>query len=225
MKNINKMILGLIVVVFIAGLGFAEFDVNNIYGLMDENALKQIVEQGEKNIAINPSDKRMLKILGIAYHNLGSLKVNNAPAKAVKYLDMSLMISPDDYVVLAYLGSATTMVARDSWNFFTKLSEVNKGANLIDKAVVKAPTNIVIRVVRAQNSLQLPTFLNRKTLAKQDFLYVEELLKKNPSGLDPATKAAVFSQLGNIFRAEKDEAFANFYFQKASGFIPQAGQK
>jgi hypothetical protein len=34
----------------------------------------------------SPSDKEGLNILGIAYHNLGILKVSGAPDKAVEYL-------------------------------------------------------------------------------------------------------------------------------------------
>jgi hypothetical protein len=90
------------------------------------------------------------------------------------------------------------MMARDSWNFFTKLSEVNRGMNLIDKAIGKEPNNCVIRLVRAHNSLSLPDFLNRKPIAKQDFLLVQKLFTKDPTILDAETKADVVRQLDDL---------------------------
>ncbi len=66
--------------------GYAETDLKKIYGLRDKEALRRIIHETEKVIEKSPSDKEGLNILGIAYHNLGILKVSGAPDKAVEYL-------------------------------------------------------------------------------------------------------------------------------------------
>lgn len=199
----------------LANVSFAKFNMDNIYGLMNEIDLKAVVKQCEDDLKYKTVNNQTLKALGIAYHNLAALKARNASNNAVKYLEEAKASNPDDFVILAYLGSATTMVARDSWNFFAKLSEANKGINLIDKAVASAPTNMIVRVVRARNCLELPAFLNRKALAKQDFIMVQELLVKTPSGLDKNTKYEVFKQLANIYKSEKNIELSEVYSKKA----------
>lgn len=219
----KRRFIVIVLLLFVVGLsilGHAETDLTRLYGLRDKTQLKEIIHEAEDTIKKNPSDKGSLKVLGIAYHNMGILEIRGAPKKSVEYLKKAYQLSPDDYEVLAYLGSAKTMVARDSWNVITKVSRVNKGVNMMDKAVRKAPDNIVIRMVRANNSLALPKFFNRRHLAKRDFLAIERLIEKNPSPIDSTTRAEVFYQLGMIYKEEKDASKAIIYFKKTLEVAP-----
>ncbi|MFQ5901439.1 MAG: hypothetical protein ACE5IH_07780 [Thermodesulfobacteriota bacterium] len=214
--KVLRVVTLLWLVVSLSNVAYAEaIDFNRLYGLRDKKELEEIIRDASDAIKENPSDKDNLKVLGIAYHNLGILEVKGAPTKGVEYLEKAYQLSPDDYEILAYLGSAKTMVARDSWNVITKVSQVNKGANMMDKAVRKAPENIAVRMVRANNSLALPKFFNRRHLARRDFLAIERLIGKDASSIDSDTKAEVFYQLGMIYKDEKDNSKAIIYFKKA----------
>ncbi len=201
---------------------FGEVALKKIYGLRDKSRLQNVIAEAEKAMEQNPSDQHSLKVLGIAYHNLGVLKVSGAPKKAEEYLEKSKNASPDDYEVLVYLGSAKTMVARDSWNVFTKISNVNKGVNMIDSAVKKAPDNITLRIVRADNSLALPGSFNRIHFVKEDFLHSEKLIERASSEIDADTRAEVFYQLGMVYKSEGNMSLAKTYFRKAVAISPDS---
>jgi len=218
MKIIGSIVTLLLIVTF-SIVGYGETNFNKIYGLREMNDLRKIINETEK---ANPSDKDGLKLLGIAYHNLGVSEVKGAPEKAVGYLERANQLSSDDYEVLAYLGSAKTMVARDSWNVVTKVSGINKGINIMDIAVREAPDNIPIRMVRANNSLKAPKFFNRNRVAKEDFLHIVGLIEKSPSSLDPETKTEVYYQLGIIFKFEENKSLAEEYLKRAIAISPDS---
>jgi len=217
-KELKSFVTLLLIVAFPIG-GYGEINLNKIYGLREMNDLRKIINETER---ANPSDKDSLKLLGIAYHNLGVNEVKGAPEKAVRYLERANQLSSDDYEVLAYLGSAKTMIARDSWNVVGKMSGINKGINIMDKAVREAPDNIPIRMVRANNSLKAPKFFNRSRVAKEDFLHIVGLIEKSPSNLDSDTKAEVYYQLGMIFKVAENKALAGEYLKKAVAIAPDS---
>jgi tetratricopeptide (TPR) repeat protein len=215
MIKMLKIILVLWFTVSFINLAYAEADLSRIYGLREKDKLNELIHNVEKQIKIDPSDKITFKILGIAYHNLAVLKVKGASVKAVEYLEKAYSLLPDDHEVLAYFGNAKTMMARDSWNIFTIISEVNKGLDMIDEAVNKAPDNIPIRMVRANNSLNVPGVFDRKEFVKTDFHHIEMLLK-DPSWMGYSyIKAEIFYQLGMFYKAEGNEFLAREYFEKA----------
>ncbi|MBI3813568.1 MAG: tetratricopeptide repeat protein [Nitrospinae bacterium] len=207
-----------LLIISLSSAGYGETDFNKLYNLTDKNSLERIIHDTEKS---NPLDKDSLKVLGIAYHNLGRLEIKGLPDKAVEYLEKANQLSPADYEALAYLGSAKTMVARDSWNFFTKLSKVNEGINMMDRAVSKSPDNIAIRMVRANNSLKLPGFLNRKGIAMKDFQHLATLIQMS-EGVSPDLKAEIFYQLGMLYKSDGNESLAKEYFKKAVNVSPDS---
>ncbi len=222
MKKWRKFIIIVFLLSF-TNICYAGIDLRQLYNLTDKSKLQSIIDKTEKVIEQNPSDKDSLKVLGIAYHNLGILKVSGSPNKSVEYLEKVKNISPADYETLAYLGSATTMVARDSWNIITKTSNVNKGINMIDRSVNKAPDNITVRMVRAKNSLSLPESFNRKHLAMKDFLHIESLIKRVSSeeiGAD--IKAEVFYMIGTLYNSGGDTVAAKIYFKKTVEVLPDS---
>ena len=198
-----------------------QITMQDVYRLRDKDQLKKLISEQE-SIAQKKKDYPVLKLMGVAYHNLGIIKVSGSSEKSVFYLQKAYELNPDDNETLAFLGSAITMKARDSWNFFTKLSEVNKGTNLLDKAVSREPDNCVIRVVRGNNSLCLPDFLGRKKIAKQDFLKVEQILSRKNNELDSNTIAEVYYQLALIYKNEKDTKNVRSYFEKTIQTSPSS---
>lgn len=210
MKKLKVIVNFLLALVSLSNVVHGETDIKRLYNLTDKDSLEMIISDLEK---ASPLNKDNLKLLGIAYHNLAILEVKGASYKTVEYLERANQLSPYDYEVLAYLGSAKTMAARDSWNFFTKLSKVNEGINMMDRAVSKSPDNIAVRMVRANNGLKLPGFLNRKDIALRDFQHLEILVQR-VEGVSPDLKAEIFYQLGMLYK-EKNKSLAREYFKKA----------
>ena len=194
---------------------YAELELQQLYGLREKAALQEFVQQVENRIKSHSSDIKKLKMLGSAYHNSATLKIKGASRKAVSYLQKAHFLSPNDDEVQAYLGSATTMMGRDSWNVLTKISNVNKGIKMMDQAVARLPENIAVRMVRANNSLDLPESFHRKEIAKKDFQHLETLIIKPSSDIEPDIKAEVFYQLGKFYQREGNILLAREYFKKA----------
>ena len=195
-------------------------ELRQLYGLREKDALQEFVRKSENEIRFNSSDLQKFKMLGIAYHNLAVLNVKDASGKAAAYLQKAHSWSPADDEVPAYLGSATTMVGRDSWNVFAKVSIVHQGIKMMDEAVGKMPDSIVVRMVRANNSLDLPEFFKRKEIAKKDFQYLERLIARSSAEVEPDLKAEVFYQLGMFFRREGNSSAAKDYFKKSTNASP-----
>ncbi len=196
-----------------------------LYRMHEREALEAAVKEYGGILRARPNDPRALKALGIASHNLGAQKVSGAVADAVKYLEHAKVLLPTDAEVLAYLGSATTMVARDSWNPITKVRAVRDGTGLIDMAVALDPDNVAVRFVRAINSLKFPNFFNRAHYAKTD---LQHLLKLSASERGRATKfspemlAEIHLKLGGIYRDENEEKLAKEHWAKAVELAPNS---
>jgi len=201
---------------------YAEVALQQIYGLRDKEILQDFIQKTENEIRATSSNIQKFKMIGIAYHNLATLKVKDADRKAVVYLQKAYFLSPNDDEVQAYFGSAITMIGRDSWNVLTKIDTVNKGIKMIDAAVVRMPDSIVIRMVRANNSLDLPDIFKRKEIAKKDFQYLEMLVTKSSLDIDPDIKAEIFYQLGMLYRRENNDSMATKYFKKAINASPDS---
>lgn len=219
--KILKWMIGL-VILSISLPCSAEMELRQLYGLREKESLQEFVQKVEHDNQGDLSDVKKLKMLGIAYHHLATLKVKEASQKAATYLQKAFSLSPADREIQAYLGSATTMVGRDSWNVLAKVSIVNKGIKMMDEAVAETPDSIVVRMVRANNSLNLPPLFDRKEIAKKDFQYLEMLITKPSAEVEPDIKAEVFYQLGMFFRQEGNILAAKEYFKKSINVSPDS---
>ena len=80
---------------------------------------------------------------------------------------------PDHVLVAVYLGALHCLKARDAWAPWTKMSLVNKGVDLMDKAVEnvakKAPQDLIrARIERAFVDAELPDMFGRKDVALEN---------------------------------------------------------
>jgi hypothetical protein len=136
---------------------------------MDLIALLAEAGQLKERYGQNPSDYETLPSLGIACHALAIKDSQAYTKKAAQCLEKANESKLDDTVTRGYLGSAYTMLAKDSWNPLGNLHNVNKRTEHMDKAVRKNPDNITIRLTGNNNSRKLPKFLNRREIAYEDF--------------------------------------------------------
>jgi hypothetical protein len=72
------------------------------------------------------------------------------------------------------------MRARDAFWPNTRLDYVKRGLNAMDAAVKLAPDDAEVRLVRALNNVQMPNFLNRDEIARNDFEWIWEKVQGQP---------------------------------------------
>lgn len=181
-------------------------DCQELSGLDGEQLAEKISEM-QKVLDQNSSDGETLKCIGIAYHRMTRKNAKKYAPKAIELLTKALKANKKDYETMCYLGSATTMMAKRTWNPMKKMSCVNKGAALMDKAIRKDPDNVSVRMTRAYNSKNLPSFLNRGHLAVEDFEYLAGLIEKTPEAY-ASIKKDVYTNLCELYGKAGDQAKA-----------------
>jgi len=179
------------------------------HGLQDltDVQLSEKISGFQKGLDQNPSDYEALKALGIAYHIKARKDAKEYAPRAVEFLSRAYEINKKDSETMCYLGSATTIMAKTTRNPIKKMSYVNKGAGLMDKAVKRDPNNVSVRMIRALNSKSLPSFLNRGDIALEDFEYLAGLIEKNPESLT-SIKKKVYSNLAELYIKAGDQTKA-----------------
>lgn len=183
-----------------AVLGPERPSITDVMASRERGALEAAVRSYSAIVSRHP-DAGALKALGIAHHDLATLDVDGAAMRAVTTLQRARGLVPADPEVIAYLGSARTMVARDAWNPFSKLAGLREGAALIDHAVELAPESVVVRLVRANSRLRLPAFLDRADHARGD---LERIVTLDACARPCALMAEVHFKLAQTYRARND---------------------
>ena len=202
------------VMAFISSVTIAG-DWHELRNLKAEALLAQISEF-QKKLDQNSSDYEAIKGLGIAYHIKAKEDAKKFAPKAVDMLARAREMNNRDYEVICYLGSATTMMAKTTWNPIKKMSYVNKGIAMMDKAVRRAPDNITVRMTRAYNSKNLPSFLEREGIALEDFEHLAEMIERDPVSF-LSIKKEVYSTLAELYRKIGEEDKAEKCMKLAAG--------
>jgi hypothetical protein len=106
---------------------------------------------------------------------------------------------PNNYLLLAYLGSAYSLDSRDSWIGPGKISYLKKGDLALDDAVKGDPLNPAVRLLRAMNYYELPAIFRKHEAAHEDFAYLLEQIHgalPMPYKLDTNTLQAIYYYAG-----------------------------
>ena len=177
---------------------------------MDLNALKARAAELQQRLNQKSSDYEALRSLGIVYY-AAALKDSKAYAnKAIQYLEQAYQKKPEDAEVLCCLGTTYTLLAKDTSDPSSMMLNVNKGIGFMDKAIRMDPDNISVRLIRANNSRYLPKFLNRRSVAYEDFEHLAGLFEKKPD-VSPPLKASVYRNLAALYKEDGDVAKAQKY--------------
>ncbi len=134
--------------------------------------IKDLIAEYDKD----PQNVKILKMTGISYHRIGESGDADAVVRSIEFLDKASKLKPDDNEIKAWLGSATSMRARDVI-FWEKMNYSNKGITLMDTAVSAEPDNISIRIIRGNNYLYAPSFLGKDSTAVSDLEFVAAKLQ------------------------------------------------
>jgi hypothetical protein len=84
---------------------------------------------------------------------------------------------PNNYLLLAYLGSVYALDSRDSFWPPSKLDYLKKGQKAMDDAVNGDPSNPAVRLLRAMDYYELPAMFGKHRAAYDDFQYLTAQLK------------------------------------------------
>jgi len=175
----------------------------------------------EKAVAADPKNVALRRQLGETLCDLGAFGDEAAADAAVKLLDTLHHESPQDPVILADYGNACTIYAQYA-SIFTQLSWVHDGFHDLDNAVKAMPDNVSIRITRALNSSQVPAFLDREQLAREDFAWLLARIKSNPRNFTADQLRTIYYYDGN-FALSHNEAEAVHLYTLAEGIPPPAG--
>lgn len=191
------------------------------YGVSDRQKLTAILNESKSHLASRADDLKWLEAAGIASHQLASLEVKSASEDAVMYLKQAVILSPENAELQAYLGSAYAMLGRDSGFVVNKVSNVNKGLALLDKAVKKSPADLMVRFIRGSVSYGVPAMFSRKEIAESDYLF---FVKGAEAGVavSPDRLAEAYYKLGKLATDKKQKTAADTYFRKAREAMPQS---
>ncbi|ESQ11173.1 MAG: hypothetical protein N838_26790 [Thiohalocapsa sp. PB-PSB1] len=183
-------------------------------------ALHQEISRQQSLLSQQRAKAENLKRLGIAWHNIAVTETAGAAKHAQGWLQQASRAAPSDYEAMAFLGSANTMVARDAWNPATKARLVNRGVQLLDRAVRMAPNNVSVRIARMMNSLALPAFLGRGAKVREDLLQLNgPLAEQIPH---PVLAAELSFRLGELMQHEGRTKRALDLFQQARAQAPDS---
>ncbi|MEN8263447.1 MAG: tetratricopeptide repeat protein [Nitrospirota bacterium] len=222
-RQIVYLVAGLFLVVNLSTLSYAETNYGELLTILQKGELNKIMDDARKALERNPDDKDSLTTLGVAYHNLSTIGVKKAAQKAVEYLKKANKLYPDDALVLAMLGSSTTLIGKYAKDKVTEGRKyTNKGAGLIDRAVMKDPDHILVRMVRANNSRGLPKMFGRRHYFRDDMLHVEKLINKSPGKFHVILQSQVYYKLGTAFASDGDDAKAKSYYKKSFEVAPDS---
>jgi len=178
-------------------------DWHKLHDLSDEQ-LTEKVSEFKRRLDQDPSDYETIKGLGIICHIKATKDSKKYAPKAVEFLAKALEANKKDYETMCYLGSATTMMAKTTWNPLKKMSYVNKGTALMDKAVRRDPDNVSVRMTRANNSKRLPSFLKRGDFAVEDFEHLAALIEKRPE-ISVSIKKEIYANLAELYGKADDK--------------------
>ncbi len=178
------------------------------------------VKDLEGILAQKPNDVETLMKLGKIYHDQGVAGNDDAVDKGFTCFDKILQIDPSSAIALAYRGSLWTLRARDAWWPFTKMKDVDKGVDEMDKAVDLAPDNISVRLVRGINSVNLPSMFHRLPVALKDFEHMMSDAKF--AGFNPHLQSTIYCWAGIAYNNDGQTAKAKELLQKAVSADPNS---
>lgn len=130
----------------------------------------------------SPGDFELLENLGIMYHNMSEKQIIDGAKDSIKYFEKAYKIRPNP-LTKCWLGSAWTIVSRDTNNPITKLDAVARGIKIIDEAnseVTEEPGIYIVPFIRIQNSYSLPNEFARLDKVNKDLNFLLKSIKNRP---------------------------------------------
>ncbi len=130
---------------------------------------------------------------------------------------------PRQPLYLAYLGSAYTLKARDAWMPWTRLNHVEKGLDMIDRALRMqglrgSVVGVETRLVAISTFMQVPAFLHRRQEART--LMRDTLRAPAFAAAPPMVKGRLWLWAAELARDEQDGEAERGHLRQAAEVLP-----
>lgn len=161
-------------------------------------AQKSTIDSLENLVKKEPTNVQAKLELAVIYHDIVRKKENDdATDRAEQLFNEILEINQEHTAAMIYYGSLLTLKGRDAFFPWEKMSYVEDGCDLMDKAVKLEPENVALRIRRAMNNVNLPDMFEREQFYLEDF----EFIKNHPafSNFNPGLKQQILFNSAKAF--------------------------
>jgi len=134
--------------------------------------------------------------------------------KAIRQFEDVLVSNPANALARVYLGSSQTLRSRALGYGPEKLRTLRLGGDLMDAAVVAAPKDPLVRLIRAVNFLQIPTVFGKRAVAHADFDILLVAIKEKDLTLTPDERGAIYYFGGVSLQQRKRKSEARAAWQE-----------
>jgi len=175
--------------------------------------LRQLVEETKAELKEDPGNTDLRYQLGAIYNELAVRGDEEALEKALKIFKQICESHPERTEALAFYGSMVVLKARYA-NIFRKNHYARQGFEILDRAVMEAPRNPQVRLIRAGNSAEVPGILGRGDEAQEDFQWLFERYREEPERFPPKFRR-VFFVLAGKYLLDKGDPQSLKFLEKA----------
>jgi len=204
-----------------------EADLGPLMQTLDPAALAALDAELTPQLTANAAPITWIKA-GIVSHNLsratGTETHKGNATRAVERLKTTARGSDPELaaVALTFLGSATTLQAREDSNPVSKILNVNSGWGLLGEAVDKyGEASFLPRMVRVQVGASLPDFFGKDGDVIKDIAALDAWDKTHAGRMPDSVKAQLALAQGNTFKKQKKMDMAVAAWTKAVTLDPQ----
>jgi len=181
----------------------------------DDDAKKAACTQLKTALAADPKNHDLRIHLGTVLCDLGGDGDESAADEALALFKDFYAESPNDAEVRAFYGSACTIHAQYVFLFF-KPGWADKGFAHLDAAVAAAPDDVNVRLIRALNSAEVPGFLGRDKVAREDFAWLLKRRDLHPEEFNPTVLRALYYFAGRYALQHKEPICVDLLAQAAA---------
>ncbi|KAB8136858.1 hypothetical protein F9U64_09670 [Gracilibacillus oryzae] len=122
---------------------------------------------------------------------------------------------PNNAIVVAYHGSALTLLGRDAAQPIEKADKAEEGLNSLNQAISMDPNSKEIRLLRGKVCLRLPeSFFQCSKIAIQDFTFLLDQYKKDANYLPKNQVQEIIKDLSTAYQNAGNEAEAKKVLQQ-----------
>jgi tetratricopeptide (TPR) repeat protein len=176
--------------------------------------------------AYTQDNSESVKLINTGQQQLAAARTANteeAYRLAETSFDRAVQFNPKGAMARVYLGLArmelSGWIARQG-RFGPSGEVMNKATVDLDAAVVLAPDNLQVRMLRGSSYAEFPSFLNKGTLARDDLEVVVH--HSTFASQSRATRARVYFTLGRVYAAAGESEKARASWTSAVAADPQS---
>ena len=170
-------------------------------------------DTGAKRISLN-SKEDMLKE-GIRLHDLGVQGNTKAVKLAYEILEKVHQMDPHDPLSLAYYGSVTALLGRDSQDPTVMFGNAIRGLKMLKQAASRDWQNPTIRLLRAYLAYSLPeSFFHLTERAIKDFRFVKAAYEQDNSIIPQELYWQILYDLGLAYQRIGNKEMAKKVWSK-----------